>query len=99
MGILVISVVNLISLILGVISVIMVFLLSQRKNNPFLNNYLIFLILAVISGFCDWIIINWTLVLVKGIPMDTADLIYHIFWDLVGFPGMDPIITSADEAS
>jgi DNA-binding CsgD family transcriptional regulator len=86
MGILVISVVNLISLILGVVAVILVFRLAQQNDNSFLNNYLIFLTLAVITGFCDWIILNWTLVLVKGISADTADLIYHIFWDLVGFP-------------
>lgn len=86
MGILVISIVNLISLILGVIAVILVFRLSQQNDNSFLNSYLIFLTLGVITGFCDWIILNWTLVLVKGIPADTADLIYHIFWDLVGFP-------------
>lgn len=86
MGILVISLVNLISLLLGVISVVVVFRLNQRSNNSFLANYLIFMILAVITGFCDWIIINWVLVLAKGITSDTADLIYHIFWDLVGFP-------------
>lgn len=86
MGILVISLVNLIALLLGVTSVLLVLRLAQRDNNPFLNNYLIFLVLEVIAGFCDWIIINWILVLVKGISTDTADLIYHIFWDLLGFP-------------
>ena len=86
MEVLVISLMNLMSLLLGVISVILVFRRTQRINIPVLNNYLIFLILAVITGFCDWIILNWVLFLAKGISSDTADLIYHIFWDLVGFP-------------
>lgn len=86
MEMLLISAVNLLSLLLGVAAVMMVFRLSQTNDNPFLNNYLIFLTLAVITGFCDWIIVNWTLVLVKGIALETADLIYHVFWDLLGFP-------------
>ena len=86
MGVLIISLLNLIALMLGVTSVVLVLRLAQKDDNPFLNNYLIFLVLAVITGFCDWIIINWVLFLVKGIARDTADLIYHVFWDLMGFP-------------
>ena len=83
---LIVSIINLFSLILGGFAIALIFRLSRKKNISFLNYYLFFLICAVVSGFCDWIIFNWILMLVPGISIDTADFIYHIFWDLIGFP-------------
>ncbi|MFC2119170.1 LuxR C-terminal-related transcriptional regulator [Bacteroidota bacterium] len=82
----IVSLINLFSLILGGFAIGLIFRLSRKNNIPFLNYYLFFLICAVVSGFCDWIIFNWIFMLVPGISMDTADFIYHIFWDLIGFP-------------
>ena len=81
-----ISLTNLISLILGGVAIILIYRLTRRDKNPFLNYYLLFLFLGVLTGFCDWIIINWVLMLVPGISKENTDIIYHIFWDLIGFP-------------
>ncbi|MBU1012812.1 MAG: LuxR C-terminal-related transcriptional regulator [Bacteroidetes bacterium] len=83
---LIISLINLISLILGGFSLGIIFWLSRRNNASYLNYFFFFLVCAVTSGFCDWIIFNWVLLLVPGISSTTADLIYHIFWDLIGLP-------------
>jgi DNA-binding CsgD family transcriptional regulator len=81
-----ISLVNLLSLALGGLAIGLVYGLEKRGKTIFLNQYLFFLICAVIAGFCDWIIINWLLLLVPGLTSGEVDLIYHIFWDLIGFP-------------
>ena len=81
-----ISLTNLISLILGVVAISLIYRLTRRDKVPFLNYYLIFLCCAVLTGFCDWIIVNWVLLLVPSIAQETTDFIYHIFWDLIGFP-------------
>lgn len=86
MNSMVISLTNLISLILGGLAIILVYRLSRRDNTPFLNFYLLFLICGIVTGFCDWIIFNWVFMLVPNISAQTADFIYHIFWDLIGFP-------------
>lgn len=86
MNSIVISLTNLISLILGGIAIILVYRLSRRDKIPFLNYYLLFLICGILTGFCDWIIFNWVYMLVPDISAQTADFIYHIFWDLIGFP-------------
>ena len=82
----IISLINLISLALGGIAIGLTYSLTRRNNLPFLNFYLIFLICAVVAGFCDWIVFNWVQMLVPGISENTTDFIYHIFWDLIGFP-------------
>jgi len=82
----IISVINLISLILGGIAIGLIYRLTKRDDLLFLNYYLIFLICAVVMGFCDWIIFNWVQILVPEISDNTTDFIYHIFWDLIGFP-------------
>lgn len=86
MNSIVISLTNLISLILGGVAIILVYRLSRRDKAPFLYYYLLFLICGVLTGFCDWIIFNWVFMLVPNISQQTADFIYHIFWDLIGFP-------------
>lgn len=82
----IVSIINLFSLLMGGISVGLIFKLSRNKHSAFLNYYFFFLLWAVISGFCDWIIFNWIFLLVPDMSTDTADWIYHIFWDLIGFP-------------
>lgn len=86
MGSLFISLINLISLILGGLALFLIFRLARRDSSRFLYYYLYFLLCAVLTGFCDWIIFNWVLMLVPGISPEAADSIYHIFWDLIGFP-------------
>lgn len=82
----VIALTNLISLMLGGIAMMLVYRLSRRDKTPFLNYYLLFLICGTLTGFCDWIIFNWVFMLVPDLSAQTADFIYHIFWDLIGFP-------------
>ena len=86
MGSIFITLINLISLILGGFALFLIFRLARRDHSRFLYYYLFFLLCAVLTGFCDWIIINWVVMLVPGISPKTADSIYHIFWDLIGFP-------------
>jgi DNA-binding CsgD family transcriptional regulator len=86
MGNLFISLINLISLILGGLALFLIFRLTQRDPGRFLYFYLFFLMFAVLTGFCDWIIFNWVFMLVPGISPETSDSVYHIFWDLIGFP-------------
>jgi len=81
-----ISIINLLSLLLGGISITLIFRLTRKNIAPYVNYYFFFLICAVVSGFCDWIIFNWVLLLVPEMSSETADIIYHIFWDLIGFP-------------
>ena len=81
-----ISLTNLICLILGGVAICLIYRLTRRDKAPFLNYYLFFLCCAVMTGFCDWIIVNWVLMLVPNIAPETTDFIYHIFWDLIGFP-------------
>ena len=81
-----ISLINLISLILGGVGIILIYRLTRRDKGPYLNYYLFFFFCAVLTGFCDWIIVNWVLMLAPSIRQDTTDFIYHIFWDLIGFP-------------
>lgn len=82
----IISLINIISLVLGGIAIWLIYRLTRGNDLPFINYYLIFLICGVVMGFCDWIILNWVLMLVPEISDNTADFIYHIFWDLIGFP-------------
>ena len=81
-----ISLINLISLGLGGISVVLMINLTRRDGASYLDHFFYFLVCAVISGFCDWIIFNWVLLLVPALSSNVADSIYHIFWDLIGFP-------------
>jgi len=82
----IISLINLFSLILGVFSVGLIYKLTKRNNTDYLSYYFFFLVFAVVSGFCDWIIFNWVLFLVPDLSSETVDSIYHIFWDAIGFP-------------
>jgi DNA-binding CsgD family transcriptional regulator len=82
----IVSIINLFSLILGGLAIGLVFRLTRSWHSSYLTNYFFFLIFAVVSGFCDWIILNWVLLLVPGISSYTADSIHHIFWELIGFP-------------
>lgn len=81
-----VSLVNLFSLLLGGLSIGLLFKYTRYGRAEYLNYYFLFLVFAVISGFCDWIIFNWIRMLVPDISRLTVDLIYHIFWDLIGFP-------------
>lgn len=83
---LIVSIINLFSLLLGGLTIGLIFKLTKKNNIPYLNYYFFFLVFAVVSGFCDWIIFNWILLLVPGLSSGTVDSIYHIFWDLIGFP-------------
>ncbi|MDX1283460.1 MAG: LuxR C-terminal-related transcriptional regulator [Draconibacterium sp.] len=83
-----ISVINLLSLGLGGIAITLMVRLRRKFLISSLNSFLTFLILAVIAGFCDWVIFNWVFILVPDLSPDTTDIIYHILWDLIGFPAM-----------
>ncbi len=84
----IISFINFFSLLLGGIAIGLTYKLTKQSNIPYLNHYFFFIICAVVTGFCDWIIFNWILLLVPGISTETTDFIYHIFWDLIGFPSL-----------
>lgn len=64
----------------------MAFRLSKNYPHSFLIYYLYFLICSVISGFFDWISFNWVWFLGTDFTSKDAELVYHIFWDLLGFP-------------
>lgn len=81
-----ISVINLLSLFLGILAIMLIFKISRKYFSAFVSPLLFFLICAVIAGFCDWIVLNWVMALVSGLSENEADLIFHVFWDLIGFP-------------
>lgn len=81
-----ISLINLFSLILGGVAIGLIFRCIKGSTTLYLNYYFFFLICSVISGFCDWIIYNWVRLLVPGISLETTDSIFHVFWDLIGYP-------------
>jgi DNA-binding CsgD family transcriptional regulator len=53
---------------------------------PFLSNYLFFLVFSILAGFFDWIVFNFISVFVPTLQSRESDAVYHIFWDLLGFP-------------
>ncbi|MBU1100108.1 MAG: LuxR C-terminal-related transcriptional regulator [Bacteroidetes bacterium] len=81
-----ISIINLFSLLIGGSAIAIIFKFARTNSSAYLNYYFLFLIFGVISGFCDWIVFNWVLLLVPGMSPAAADWVYHIFWDLIGFP-------------
>lgn len=81
-----ISVLNLISLILGGISLALVFKLGKRSSVPYLSSLTLFLFFGLISGFFDWIAYNWVYLLIPDLSSASLDRVYHIFWDLIGYP-------------
>ena len=82
----IVSAINLFSLVLGCLAIGLAFKLIRTYKFPFLNYYLLFVVCAVITGFCDWIIFNLILLLIPDVSMALSDSIFHIFWDLLGFP-------------
>lgn len=83
---LLVSILNLASLILGIYSIILIIRLSKKQAFKFYEYYLIFLVCSVISGFCDWIIFNWVKLLVPDVGSHIVDLVFHLLYDLIGFP-------------
>lgn len=81
-----ITFINLAALLAGIFAVFFVFRLLIKNPSSHTKHYFYFLIFAVVAGFCDWIIFNWVILLVPGLEKNTTDLIYHIFWDTLGFP-------------
>jgi DNA-binding CsgD family transcriptional regulator len=78
---------NLGSLIAGAGLVIAAFRLDRTFRLPVLRHYLGYIILAVVSGFFDWIVVGLLGLMAPGLSAVQSDAVYHVFWDLVGFPG------------
>ncbi len=77
---------NFIALIIGIITLVLSYRLVKTYHLSYLNAYFYFVTCSVISGFFDWIVLNWIIVWVPGLVHQSANAIYHIFWDLIGFP-------------
>ena len=77
---------NFISLFIGIISLVLSYRLVKTYHLPYLNSYFYFITCSVISGFFDWIVLNWIVMWVPGLMHNSANAIYHIFWDLIGLP-------------
>ncbi|MFC2135242.1 response regulator transcription factor [Bacteroidota bacterium] len=82
----VITFVNLFALFLGIITIGIALRLSKNYRHSFLIYYLYFLVCSVISGFFDWISFNWIWFLGSNFTSVEVELVYHVFWDLLGFP-------------
>jgi len=78
--------VNLLAVGTGAAVIALAYRMDRECRLPAVRDYLVFLVLAVVSGFFDWIVFNLVKVLVPGISMSDIDAIYHVFWDLIGFP-------------
>jgi len=85
MNVLVLSV-NLLALGTGAAAVALAYRMDRAFRLPPLHDYLIYIVMTVISGFFDWIVFNLVLFFVPGVSTAEIDSIYHIFWDLIGFP-------------
>jgi DNA-binding CsgD family transcriptional regulator len=77
---------NIIALILGVVTVIISYKLTREYPLPYLNNYFYFVFCSVVCGFFDWIAYNLIKIWVPDLIIRMNDIIYHIFWGLIGFP-------------
>ncbi|MBN1938120.1 MAG: hypothetical protein JW843_00940 [Candidatus Aminicenantes bacterium] len=78
---------NLGSLVIGGIVIYAAFRLDRKYRLSVLRHYLGYVILAVVSGFFDWIVFNLIELMAPGVSAAQSDAVYHIFWDLIGFPG------------
>jgi len=81
-----VTLLNLFALILGAASVGLTLKMIKKFGYHFLHYYLYYLICSVISGFFDWISFSWIIFLSPDYTSNNVDTIYHIFWDLLGFP-------------
>lgn len=75
------------SLVVGVAVISAAFRLAWRFRLPVLRHYLGYVTLTVVSGFFDWIVLNMVELLMPRIPDVESNAVYHIFWDLIGYPG------------
>ncbi len=82
----VILVVNLLALSAGAAVIALASGMARRCRLAPVRDYLVFVSLAVVSGFFDWIVFNLIRTLVPGMPLQDVEMIYHVFWDLIGFP-------------
>jgi DNA-binding CsgD family transcriptional regulator len=78
---------NLGSLVVGGIVISAAFRLAWRFRLPVLRHYLGYVTLTVVSGFFDWIMLNMVRLITPRVPEVESNAVYHIFWDLIGFPG------------
>lgn len=77
---------NLLALGAGGAAVILAYRMDREFRLPYLRDYLVYVVLSTISGFFDWIVYDFVSVVVPGITPADIDAIYHVFWDLIGFP-------------
>ena len=77
---------NLVALMLGIVTIGLAIQIVKDYKYSFTHYYLYFIICSVVSGFFDWISYSWIYFLNPRIAFHYIDLIYHIFWDLLGFP-------------
>lgn len=77
---------NLASLAVGGIVIAAAFRMDRAHRLRITRHYQSFVLLAVLSGFFDWIVFNLVGLMAPGIPWTESDTVYHIFWDLIGFP-------------
>ncbi len=82
----VILVINLFALATGAAVIILAHRMDKECRLPPVRDYLVFVVLAVVSGFFDWIVFDLVRALVPKMPLSDIDAIYHIFWELIGFP-------------
>jgi DNA-binding CsgD family transcriptional regulator len=78
--------INLLALGMGAAVIGLAYRMDMEYRLPPLHDYLIYLVLTVVSGFFDWIVVNLLYFFVPGVSIAEIDSIFHIFWDLIGFP-------------
>ena len=81
-----VALINIMAFFLGLIALSLILGLKKASTLSFLKDYTLYVIFAVTTGFFDWILYNLVVLLVPQISFVTVEWIYHIFWDLIGFP-------------
>lgn len=78
--------VNLLALGTGAAVIALAHRMDRDCRLPPLHDYLIYLVMTVVSGFFDWIVFNLVHFFVPGVSLAETDSIFHVFWDFIGFP-------------
>jgi len=77
---------NLASLAVGGIVIAAVFRMDLAYRLRITRHYLGFILMAVVSGFFDWIVFNLVGLMAPGVSPAESESVYNIFWDVIGFP-------------
>jgi DNA-binding CsgD family transcriptional regulator len=79
-------IINFAAVLIGVCTIIIAYKMSRNYGYPYINNFFYFVVFSVIAGFFDWTVFNLIIFSIPNITIELANKIYHIFWDIIGFP-------------